>query len=129
MASRSPQQPPRRGIVRKGLDDPLRRPCSGGVSGDRQVNDSATVAIKFWRPTGSIWVDPKEKIVGLLMVQTSNRETDLDVENAVMQAIVAQPGSRHALARLLNTTDLGVPGASENPAHHTLGTTKGHQKR
>jgi CubicO group peptidase (beta-lactamase class C family) len=34
------------------------------------------------------WADPKEKIVGLLMVQTSNRETDRDFENAVMQAIV-----------------------------------------
>jgi CubicO group peptidase (beta-lactamase class C family) len=34
------------------------------------------------------WADPREKIVGLLMVQTSNRETDRDFENAVMQAIV-----------------------------------------
>jgi CubicO group peptidase (beta-lactamase class C family) len=34
------------------------------------------------------WVDPKEKIVGLLLVQTSNRDTDRDFENAVMQAIV-----------------------------------------
>ena len=31
---------------------------------------------------------PKEKMVGLLMVQTSNRDTDRDFENAVMQAIV-----------------------------------------
>ncbi|MEP7305130.1 MAG: serine hydrolase domain-containing protein [Acidobacteriota bacterium] len=34
------------------------------------------------------WVDPKEKMVGLLMVQTSNRDTDRDFENAIMQAIV-----------------------------------------
>jgi CubicO group peptidase (beta-lactamase class C family) len=34
------------------------------------------------------WADPREKIVGLLMVQTSNREIDRDFENAVMQAIV-----------------------------------------
>ncbi len=34
------------------------------------------------------WVDPKEKVVGLLMVQTSNRDTDRDFENAAMQAIV-----------------------------------------
>jgi CubicO group peptidase (beta-lactamase class C family) len=34
------------------------------------------------------WVDPVEKMVGLLMVQTANRETDRDFENAVMQAIV-----------------------------------------
>jgi len=34
------------------------------------------------------WADPKEKMVGLLMVQTSNRDTDRDFENAVMQAIV-----------------------------------------
>jgi CubicO group peptidase (beta-lactamase class C family) len=34
------------------------------------------------------WADPREKIVGLLMVQTSNRDTDRDFENAVMQAIV-----------------------------------------
>jgi CubicO group peptidase (beta-lactamase class C family) len=36
------------------------------------------------------WVDPKEKVVGILMVQTDNpnRELDRDFENAVMQAIV-----------------------------------------
>ena len=36
------------------------------------------------------WVDPKEKIVGVLMVQTNNpnRELDRDFENAVMQAVV-----------------------------------------
>jgi CubicO group peptidase (beta-lactamase class C family) len=36
------------------------------------------------------WNDPKEQIVGLLMVQTSNpnREADRDFETAVMQAIV-----------------------------------------
>jgi len=36
------------------------------------------------------WVDPKEKIVGILMVQANNpnRELDRDFENAVMQALV-----------------------------------------
>jgi CubicO group peptidase (beta-lactamase class C family) len=34
------------------------------------------------------WVDPKEKIVAILMVQTSNREVVRDFEQAVMQAIV-----------------------------------------
>jgi CubicO group peptidase (beta-lactamase class C family) len=34
------------------------------------------------------WVDAKEKMVGILLVQTSNRETDRDFENAVMQSIV-----------------------------------------
>jgi CubicO group peptidase (beta-lactamase class C family) len=34
------------------------------------------------------WVDPKQNIVGVLLVQTSNRDTDRDFENAVMQAIV-----------------------------------------
>jgi len=34
------------------------------------------------------WVDPKEKIVGLLMVQTSNGDTARDFENAIMQSIV-----------------------------------------
>jgi CubicO group peptidase (beta-lactamase class C family) len=36
------------------------------------------------------WIDPKEKLVGVLMVQTNNpnRELDRDFENAVMQAIV-----------------------------------------
>jgi len=36
------------------------------------------------------WVDPKEKIVGILMIQTDNpdRQLDRDFENAVMQAIV-----------------------------------------
>jgi CubicO group peptidase (beta-lactamase class C family) len=36
------------------------------------------------------WVDPKEKIVGILMIQTSNpnRQLDRDFESAVMQAIM-----------------------------------------
>jgi CubicO group peptidase (beta-lactamase class C family) len=34
------------------------------------------------------WVDPKEKIVGLLMIQTPNQEIARDFENAVMQSIV-----------------------------------------
>ncbi len=34
------------------------------------------------------WVDPKEKIVGVLMIQTPGQEVARDFENAVMQAIV-----------------------------------------
>lgn len=34
------------------------------------------------------WIDPKEKVVGILMSQTSNQEVRIDFENAVMQAIV-----------------------------------------
>jgi len=36
------------------------------------------------------WVDPKEKIVGILMIQTSNpnRQLDRDFESAVMQAVI-----------------------------------------
>ena len=36
------------------------------------------------------WVDPKEKVVGILMIQTNNpnRELDRDFENAVMQAMI-----------------------------------------
>ena len=36
------------------------------------------------------WVDPKEKVVGVMMIQTTNpnRELDRDFENAVMQAIL-----------------------------------------
>ena len=36
------------------------------------------------------WVDPKEKVVGILMIQTNNpnRQLDRDFENAVMQAMV-----------------------------------------
>jgi CubicO group peptidase (beta-lactamase class C family) len=34
------------------------------------------------------WVDPKEKLVGLLMVQTSNQEMIQDFETAVMQSLV-----------------------------------------
>ncbi len=37
------------------------------------------------------WVDPKQKLVGLLMVQTSNQEMIRDFETAVMQSIVEQP--------------------------------------
>ncbi|MEO8663573.1 MAG: serine hydrolase [Bryobacteraceae bacterium] len=37
-----------------------------------------------------LWVDPKENLVGILMIQTDNpnRQLDRDFENAVMQAIV-----------------------------------------
>jgi len=34
------------------------------------------------------WVDPKEKIVAVLMTQTPNQEARLDFETAVMQAIM-----------------------------------------
>lgn len=34
------------------------------------------------------WIDPNEKIVGILMVQTPNQEVSRDFENAVMQAVV-----------------------------------------
>ncbi len=34
------------------------------------------------------WIDPKEKIVAVLMIQTANRALRYDFENAVMQAIV-----------------------------------------
>lgn len=36
------------------------------------------------------WIDPKEKIVGIMMIQTrnSNRQLDRDFENAVMQAVI-----------------------------------------
>jgi CubicO group peptidase (beta-lactamase class C family) len=34
------------------------------------------------------WVDPKEKITAVLMIQTASREIGRDFENAVMQAIV-----------------------------------------
>jgi CubicO group peptidase (beta-lactamase class C family) len=34
------------------------------------------------------WVDPKEKIVAIVMVQTSSQELMRDFENAVMQAII-----------------------------------------
>jgi CubicO group peptidase (beta-lactamase class C family) len=34
------------------------------------------------------WVDPKEKLVGILMVQTSNQEMIRDFENAVLQSLV-----------------------------------------
>jgi hypothetical protein len=33
-------------------------------------------------------VDPKEQVVGVLMVQTSNQEVNLDFENMVMQSII-----------------------------------------
>ena len=36
------------------------------------------------------WIDPKEKIVGIMMIQTDNsdRQLDRDFESAVMQSIV-----------------------------------------
>jgi CubicO group peptidase (beta-lactamase class C family) len=34
------------------------------------------------------FVDPKEQVVAVLMVQTSNQEVNLDFENMVMQSII-----------------------------------------
>ena len=34
------------------------------------------------------WIDPKQKTVAVIMIQTSNPETQRDFENAVMQSIV-----------------------------------------
>jgi len=39
------------------------------------------------------WIDPKEKIVGILMIQTPNNETRTDFENAVMYALVGATGA------------------------------------
>ena len=43
------------------------------------------------------WADPKEKIVGLFMVQASgpNRSMNLDFENAVMQALIEPAGDHN----------------------------------
>ncbi len=43
------------------------------------------------------WVDPKEKIVGLFMIQASgpNREMNPDFENAVMQALIDPASDRN----------------------------------
>jgi CubicO group peptidase (beta-lactamase class C family) len=35
-----------------------------------------------------IWIDPKEKIVGILMTQTANNQVRGDFENTVMQAVI-----------------------------------------
>jgi CubicO group peptidase (beta-lactamase class C family) len=34
------------------------------------------------------WVDPKEKVIGILMTQTPNQEVRGDFENAVMHAVM-----------------------------------------
>ena len=61
------------------LDNPS---LAGGAAGDTAGWDGAFGT--------HYWVDPKEQIVGILMVQTSNpnRQADRDFESAVMQAIV-----------------------------------------
>ena len=40
------------------------------------------------------WVDPKEKLVAILMTQTATPGLNVDFENAVMQAIVDRSESR-----------------------------------
>ena len=35
-----------------------------------------------------VWIDPKEKMVSILMIQTQVGQVQRDFENAVMQAIV-----------------------------------------
>ena len=39
------------------------------------------------------WIDPKERVVGVLMTQTANNEIRPDFENTVMQSIVEPAGS------------------------------------
>jgi CubicO group peptidase (beta-lactamase class C family) len=48
------------------------------------------------------WIDPREKIVGVLMAQTANQEIRPDLENAVMQAIV-EPLPTSAVGRTTPT--------------------------
>jgi CubicO group peptidase (beta-lactamase class C family) len=67
----------------------------------RVVNDP--VARNTFLSTGSygwsglfgthFWVDPEEKVVGILMAQTSPAGVREDFENAVMQAIVGNPAT------------------------------------
>jgi len=75
------------------------RPAGEGYGlGVRVVNDSA--ARGTWLSNGSFgwsgaygthfWVDPKEKLVGILLAQTPNRTFSADFENAVMQAVIQQ---------------------------------------
>src|SRR5437879_1893724 len=40
------------------------------------------------------WVDPKEKLVAILMTQTANNQARADFETAVMQTIVEPPPSK-----------------------------------
>ena len=57
----------------------------------RRTTASRLGASDGTEPSGrTFWVDPKEKVVGVLMVQTDNpiRQLDRDFESAVMQAIV-----------------------------------------
>ena len=75
------------------------RPAGRGFGLSVQVVSSA-VAAGYRVSDGSygwdgafgthFWVDPKEQIVGILMVQTQNpnRQADRDFENAIMQAIL-----------------------------------------
>jgi CubicO group peptidase (beta-lactamase class C family) len=73
------------------------RPAGEGYGlGVRVVTDAA--ARGTWLSEGSFgwsgvygthfWVDPKEKLVGILLAQTSSRALLSDFENAVMQALV-----------------------------------------
>lgn len=77
---------------------PGRQPGRGYGLGVQVVNDPVAAGHRV--SAGSygwdgafgthFWVDPKEKIVGVMMIQTTNpnRQMDRDFENAVMQAVI-----------------------------------------
>jgi CubicO group peptidase (beta-lactamase class C family) len=75
---------------------PGRQPGEGYGLGVRVITDSA--ARGTWLSEGSFgwsgvygthfWVDPKEKLVGIVLAQTSSRNFLTDFENSVMQAVV-----------------------------------------
>jgi len=75
-----------------------RKTGEGFGLGVRVITDP--IAVGHWVSTGSygwdgaygthFWIDPKEKLTGILMIQTDNpnRQLDRDFEAAVMQSIV-----------------------------------------
>ncbi len=76
----------------------LARGCRAWASASRWKSSSTPIEANRRTSTGSFgwdgafgthfWVDPKEQLIGVLMVQTSGTGVTRDFENAVMQAIV-----------------------------------------
>ena len=75
---------------------PGRRPGEGYGLGVRVIQDAVAGDIRIsngafgWSGAFGthFWVDPKEKLVGILMIQTPIGEMRPEFENAVMQSII-----------------------------------------
>jgi CubicO group peptidase (beta-lactamase class C family) len=66
-----------------------------------------------------LWIDPKEQIVGILMIQTANQEVGRDFEQAVMQAVIEYEFDQ-SRGDLRSTVGPTPSDAETRPGFHTF---------